>query len=165
MDQRRRRNERQLSLASCDCGTMRVYTIGFTKKSAREFFDTLRGNSIKQVVDVRINNVSQLAGFTKRDDLSYFLKELCGADYHHFEFLAPTRQMKDEYAESKDWEAYAREYTELLTRRNVLGELDKSFFERETCFLCAEASPDRCHRALLTQYLQDHWGEVEVSHL
>jgi len=144
---------------------MRVYTIGFTKKSAREFFDTLGRNSIKQVVDVRINNVSQLAGFTKRDDLRYFLKELCGTDYHHFEFLAPTREMKEVYAQSKDWDAYAREYTELLTSRNVLGKLDKSFFERETCFLCAEASPDGCHRALLTQYLQDYWGDVEVIHL
>ncbi len=144
---------------------MRVYTIGFTKKSAVEFFETLRRNSIKQVVDVRINNVSQLAGFAKRDDLKYFLGELCGADYHHLEFLAPTKEMKDEYAESKDWDAYAREYTELLASRNALDRLGRSFFERETCLLCSEASPDKCHRRLLTQYLQEHWGDIEVTHL
>ena len=144
---------------------MRVYTIGFTKKSASEFFDTLRRNTIKQVVDVRINNVSQLAGFAKRDDLKYFLGELCGADYHHFEFLAPTKEMKDEYAQRKDWDAYARVYTELLASRNVLNRLDKSFFGRETCLLCSEASPDKCHRRLLTQYLQEHWGDIEVTHL
>lgn len=144
---------------------MRIYTIGFTRKSAQEFFATLRNNNIKRIVDIRLNNVSQLAGFAKRDDLKYFLGELCGIDYCHLEFLAPTKKMKDEYTESKDWDVYAKEYNELLATRNVLDELDKSFFERETCFLCAEASPDRCHRALLTQYLQDHWGDLEVRHL
>ncbi len=144
---------------------MRVYTIGFTKKTARDFFDTLRRNGIKQVVDVRINNVSQLAGFAKRDDLKYFLVELCGADYYHFEFLAPTKKMRDEYVQSKNWDVYAREYTGLLAGRNVLDELDRAFFHKETCFLCSEASPDKCHRSLLTQYLQEHWEDVEVVHL
>ncbi|MFU8795989.1 MAG: DUF488 family protein [Dehalococcoidia bacterium] len=143
---------------------MKIYTIGFTRKSAREFFGIVRSNSIRQVVDVRIN-VSQLAGFAKRDDLKYFLTELCGTDYYHFEFLAPTKKMRDEYVLSKNWDVYAREYTELLARRNVLDELDRSFLDSETCFLCSEASPDKCHRSLLTQYLQEHWEDVEVTHL
>lgn len=145
--------------------TMRVYTLGFTKKSAQEFFDTLKRNNIKQIVDVRLNNISQLAGFTKRDNLQYFLRELCGIDYYHFEFLAPTKEIRDKYAKSKDWDIYASEYIELLESRSILDKLDKSFFDRKTCFLCSEASPDHCHRRLLTQYLEEHWGDIEVLHL
>jgi len=145
--------------------TMKIYTLGFTKKSAREFFDALKRNNIKQIVDVRLNNISQLAGFTKKHDLQYLLRELCGVDYYHFEFLAPTKEMRDKYVKSKNWDIYAREYIELIESRNVLDRLDKSFFDRETCFLCSEASPDHCHRMLLTQYLEEHWGDIEVSHL
>jgi len=144
---------------------MRIYTIGFTKKSAQEFFDTLRRNNIKQIVDIRLSNTSQLAGFTKRDDLQYFLRALCGIDYYHFELLAPTKEIKDKFAEGKNWDVYAREYIELLDSRSVLDKLDKSSLGRETCFLCSETVPDHCHRRLLTQYLEEHWGDIEVSHL
>jgi len=142
-----------------------IYTIGFTKKSAQEFFDTLRRNNIKQIADIRLNNVSQLAGFAKRDDLRYFLKELCDIDYYHFECLAPTKEMRDRFAESKNWDIYAAEYTALLGSRSVLDKLDRSFFDRETCLLCAEASPQQCHRRLLAQYLAEHWEDVQVRHL
>jgi uncharacterized protein (DUF488 family) len=145
--------------------TMRIYTLGFTRKSAQEFFDTLKRNNIKQIVDIRLNNISQLAGFTKRDNLKYFLRELCGVDYYHFDFLAPTKEIRDKYAKSRDWDIYAREYIELLESRSILDILDKSFFDRKTCFLCSEASPDHCHRRLLTQYLEEHWGDIEVLHL
>jgi uncharacterized protein (DUF488 family) len=144
---------------------MKIYTLGFTKKSAQEFFDTLRRNNIKQMVDVRLNNISQLAGFTKKNSLQYFLRELCSIDYYHFEFLAPTKEIRDRYAKNKNWNAYAREYIELLDRRCVLDKLDEAFFDRETCFLCSESSPDHCHRKLLTQYLEEHWGDIEVFHL
>lgn len=144
---------------------MRIYTLGFTKKSAQQFFRTLKRNRIKQIVDVRLNNVSQLAGFTKKDDLRYFLKELCGIDYYHFEFLAPTKEIRDRYVKTRDWDTYAKEYAELLESRSVLDKLDRSFFDRTTCFLCSEASPDHCHRRLLAQYLQEHWRKVEVIHL
>lgn len=144
---------------------MRIYTIGFTKKSAQEFFDTLRKNSIKQIIDIRLNNVSQLTGFTKRENLEYFLRELCDIDYHHLGFLAPTKEIRDEYARTKDWDTYAGEYMQLLDSRCVLDKLDKGAFEREACFLCSEASPDYCHRRLLTQYLADKWGDTEVRHL
>jgi len=145
--------------------TMRIYTLGFTKKSAQEFFDTLKRNNIKQIADVRLNNISQLAGFTKKDNLRYFLRELCGIDYYHFEFLAPTKEIRDKYAETRDWDIYAREYTELLASRGILDKLEKSFFDRKTCFLCSEASPDHCHRRLLAQYLEEHWGDIDVLHL
>jgi len=144
---------------------MRIYTVGFTRKSAQEFFDTLKRNNIKQIVDIRLNNTSQLAGFTKKDDLQYFLRELCGVDYYHFKFLAPTKEMREQYAKSKNWGIYAREYIKLLQSRNILDKLDKSFFGRETCFLCSEASAEHCHRRLLTQYLKEHWEDVEVVHI
>jgi uncharacterized protein (DUF488 family) len=144
---------------------MEVYTIGFTQKSAQEFFDTLKRNNIGQIVDIRLNNTSQLAGYTKKSDLRYFLRELCGIDYYHFEFLAPTKEIRDQYARSKDWDIYSREYIELLESRDVLNKLEKSFFERRTCFLCSEALPEHCHRRLLTEYLQEHWGDIEVVHL
>ncbi len=144
---------------------MKIYTIGFTQKSARQFFDTLRRNGISQVVDIRLNNTSQLAGFTKKDDLAYFLKALCGVDYYHLEFLAPTKEIRVQYARSKDWDVYTQEYMALLESRDVLSRLERSFFERETCFLCSEASAEHCHRRLLAEYLKTHWEGIEVVHL
>lgn len=74
---------------------MKIYTVGFTKKSAKEFFNILKRNKIEQIIDIRLNNTSQLAGFTKKNDLKYFLKELCKIDYKHFNFLAPTKEIRD----------------------------------------------------------------------
>ena len=144
---------------------MKIYTIGFTQKSTQQFFDTLRRNEICQVVDIRLNNTSQLAGFTKKEDLAYFLKALCGIDYYHFEFLAPTKEIRDRYARSKNWDIYTQEYLALLESRDVLRRLDKPFFEKRTCFLCSEASAEHCHRRLLAEYLQEHWEDIEVLHL
>lgn len=144
---------------------MKLYTIGFTKKNAKEFFAILKREKIEQIVDIRLNNTSQLAGFTKKDDLEYFLNELCGIDYHHFTFLAPTKEIRDRYTNSKDWGVYVNEYNGLLENRKVLDKLDKSFFESKTCFLCSEASANYCHRRLLVEYLKGHWSDVEVTHL
>ena len=144
---------------------MRIYTIGFTKKSAKKFFEILKTNDVAQIVDVRLNNTSQLAGFAKRDDLEYFLNELCGIDYHHFKFLAPTKEIRDRYNKEGDWNRYVDEYTSLLEKRKVLDILDRSFFETYTCLLCSESSADHCHRRLLAEYLKKHWKGVEVVHL
>ena len=143
---------------------MEIYTIGFTKKSAEEFFEILKRNNIKRIIDVRLINTSQLAGFTKRDDLEYFLRELCGIEYRHLKFLAPAKEIRDQYNKSKDWDSYKREYIKLIERRHILKKIEKSFKER-TCLLCSEATPDRCHRRLLAEYLKEHWGSVEVVHL
>jgi len=144
---------------------MRIYTIGFTKKSAEKFFEILKANDVAQIVDVRLNNTSQLAGFAKRDDLEYFLNELCGIDYHQFKFLAPTKEIRDSYNKEGDWNRYVDEYTSLLEKRKVLDILDRSFFETDTCLLCSESSADHCHRRLLAEYLKKHWKSVEVVHL
>lgn len=144
---------------------MKIFTIGFTKKSAKEFFEILKTNNIEQIIDIRLNNTSQLAGFTKKDNLEYFLKELCSIDYCHFIFLAPTKEIRDRYIKSKDWDVYVKEYIELLDNRKVLDKLDKSYFNRKSCFLCSEASADHCHRRLLVEYLKEHWDYVEIVHL
>jgi len=144
---------------------MKIFTIGFTKKSAKEFFEILKTNNIEQIIDIRLNNTSQLAGFTKKDNLEYFLKELCSIDYSHFIFLAPTKEIRDRYIKSKDWDVYVKEYIELLDNRTVLDKLDKSYFNRKSCFLCSEASADHCHRRLLVEYLKEHWDYVEIVHL
>lgn len=144
---------------------MKLFTIGFTQKNAKRFFELLRKNNIEQIIDIRVNNTSQLAGFTKKDDLEFFLKELCGINYHHFKCLAPTKEIRDSYSKDKDWDNYAKNYIELLENRKILDKLDRSLFERNTCFLCTEPSADYCHRGLLAEYLKEHWKDVEVEHL
>lgn len=144
---------------------MKIYTVGFTKKNAKEFFEILKKNKIQQLVDIRLNNTSQLAGFTKKNDLMYFLKELCGIDYYYFEFLAPTKGIRDEYIKGKDWNNYTKRYIDLLDKREILKKLDKKFFEKRTCFLCSESSPEYCHRGLLVEYLKKHWTDVNTANL
>jgi len=143
---------------------MRIYTIGFTKKSAKKFFEILKASDIAQIVDVRLNNTSQLAGLAKRDDLEYFLEGLCGIDYHHFKFLAP-RKTSETATIKKGWDRYIDEYTHILEKRKVPDILDRSFFETGACLLCSESSADHCHRRLLAEYLKKHWKGVEVVHL
>jgi len=140
---------------------MKIYTIGFTRKTAEEFFKILEDNKIEQIVDVRLNNTSQLAAFTKKLDLEFFLKKIADIDYYHFEFLAPTKEMRKKV---NDWDIYSNEYLELLEKRKVLKKMNKAFFKKRTCFLCSEPSADDCHRGLLANYLKDHW-EMKVIHI
>lgn len=144
---------------------MRVYTIGFTKKSASEFFGLLQESGAKRVVDVRLNNVSQLAGFAKKNDLEYFLREICGMDYVHLPDLAPTKEMLDAYRNShRDWETYERQFLELMQDRRVAKQAIKRTIAN-ACLLCSEEKPDYCHRRLVAEYLDGHWGNVEIVHL
>ena len=144
---------------------MRVYTIGFTKISASDFFEILRESGAKRVVDVRLNNVSQLAGFAKRDDLEYFLQKLCRMKYVHLPELAPTKEMLDSYRnEHRDWEIYERDFVELMNQRRI----EKMGIKRiisNSCLLCSEDKPDNCHRRLVAEYLNEYWGDVEIVHL
>lgn len=144
---------------------MKIFTIGFTKKSARRFFDALRQSGTKRVVDVRLNNVSQLAGFAKRDDLAFFLKEICGMDYVHLPDLAPTQEMLDEYKKLKgDWQTYEGRFLDLMAKRKIEERIPKEVVA-EGCLLCSEDKPHHCHRRLVAEYLKRHWGDVEISHL
>ena len=144
---------------------MKVFTIGFTKKSARQFFDVLRKSGAKRIVDVRLNNVSQLAGFAKRDDLAFFLKEVCGMDYVHLPDLAPTQEMLDEYKKLKgDWKTYEPRFLDLMDKRHIENRIPKEVVA-EGCLLCSEEKPLHCHRRLVAEYLRGHWGDLDISHL
>jgi len=144
---------------------MNVFTIGFTHKSAEKFFETLKRSGAQRLVDVRLNNVSQLAGFAKKNDLKYFLKEICGMDYVHMPELAPTKAMLDEYRKkTHDWASYEIQFLDLMRRRQVQKSVP-----RETiaggCLLCSEEKPHHCHRRLVAEYLKEHWGALEIKHL
>lgn len=144
---------------------MKVFTIGFTKKSAQQFFDALRQSGARRVVDVRLNNVSQLAGFAKRDDLKFFLKEVCGMDYIHLPELAPTQEMLDEFKKLKgDWKTYERRFLDLMRSRRIEENVSREILANG-CLLCSEEKPHHCHRRLVAEYLQQHWGNLDVSHL
>jgi uncharacterized protein (DUF488 family) len=143
-----------------------IHTIGFTKKSAAEFFETLRRAGIGRLIDVRLDNTSQLAGFAKRDDLQYFLRQICGADYVHEPLLAPTAEILDAYKNKTiDWDAYARQYRELLIAREVENGVERRLFEVPAVFLCSEPTPEHCHRRLAAEYLAERWPAVNVVHL
>ena len=144
---------------------MKVFTIGFTKKSAQQFFDTLRMSGAKRVVDVRLNNVSQLAGFAKKDDLRYFLKALCEIDYAAAPELAPTQDMLDAYRKQGGrWPDYEKQFLALLAQRRVEDSVSRDLLDG-ACLLCSEDKPTQCHRRLVAEYLRAKWGDVEIIHL
>jgi uncharacterized protein (DUF488 family) len=143
-----------------------IYTIGFAKKSAQEFFNSLKKAGIHRLIDIRLNNSSQLAGFTKRDDLEFFLKEIGGAEYIYKPILAPTKEILDGYKKKKiTWEEYERRFMKLMSERKVEDIIDKSLFDIPTVLLCSEPKPDRCHRRLVAEYLKDKWGNIKIIHL
>jgi uncharacterized protein (DUF488 family) len=143
---------------------MKIFTIGFTKSSAQRFFSRLKHSGAKKVIDVRLNNVSQLAGFAKRDDLRYFTKELCGLDYEHVLDLAPTQDMLDKYKkQGGDWDAYAEAFLALMEKRRI-EDLERERLDGG-CLLCSEATPHHCHRRLVAEYLRGKWSDVEIVHL
>jgi uncharacterized protein (DUF488 family) len=145
---------------------MKIYTIGFTKKSAERFFELLEENQIGRLIDIRLRPGGQLAGFAKRDDLAYFLRELIGCEYQHFEFLAPSEDILKTYRQDKDWDRYERQFEALMDERDVLDRLDHALFaEGPCCFLCSEDKPDQCHRRLVAERLARSWPDVEVVHL
>lgn len=143
---------------------MKIFTIGFTKTSAERFFGRLKKSGAKKVIDVRLNNVSQLAGFAKRDDLRYFSKEICGIPYKHEPQLAPTKEMLDQYKKLRgSWKDYEQTFLELIRQRHI-ENLEKLEFDGG-CLLCSEDKPHQCHRRLVAEYLKDKWGNVEIVHL
>jgi uncharacterized protein (DUF488 family) len=143
-----------------------VYTIGFTKKSAAEFFGALSSAGITRLLDVRLNNVSQLAGFSKRDDLAYFLGAINGASYVHEPLLAPTDELLGAYRKKAlTWPEYERRFLALLAERRVEKRLDRDLFAGPTVLLCSEATAERCHRRLVLEHLQRAWGDLEIAHL
>jgi uncharacterized protein (DUF488 family) len=144
---------------------MNVFTIGFTKTSAESFFTRLQKAGVKKVLDVRLNNVSQLAGFAKRNDLRYFLKALCGIEYAHRPELAPTQEMLDAYKKQKgQWADYEKQFLELMTSRRIEETIPRKAVDG-ACLLCSEDKPHHCHRRLVAEYLKSKWGDLDIVHL
>lgn len=145
---------------------MEIYSIGFTQKTAEQFFTAVKDRGIQRLLDVRLNNASQLAGFSKRDDLAYLLKAICGAEYIHDLSLAPTQEMLDAYKKNKgSWESYESEFLALMAARRIEATLDRGLFQRPTVLLCSELKAEHCHRRLVLEYLQEKWGDIEIRHL
>ena len=143
-----------------------LYTIGFTKKSAEQFFGLLRNNGVKQLVDVRISNSSQLAGFAKGKDLEFFTNEICHIPYKHIVDFAPTKELLDRWHKQEvTWPEYVEIYTKMLKDREIVKKYGVKSFDG-TCFLCSEDTPEQCHRRLLAEYMQEHSKEiVRIVHL
>jgi uncharacterized protein (DUF488 family) len=144
---------------------MNIYTVGFTKKSAEKFFGLLRTSGAVTLVDVRLNNISQLAGFAKRDDLKYFLGELCGMAYVHRPDLAPSKPMLDDYKKHGiSWATYEKRFLELMVLRNIEDTVPQKLLNNAV-LLCSEDKPHQCHRRLVADYLGERWGGVTIEHL
>jgi uncharacterized protein (DUF488 family) len=145
---------------------VKLYTIGFTKKSAERFFDLLGENKVQRLLDIRLNPHGQLSGFTKQEDLAYFLDRLLKCEYHHVAALAPTDDILKSYRSDHQWDRYVRRFEALMDERNVPGALDKSLFtDSPGCLLCSEATPEKCHRRLVAERLAKSWPELEIVHL
>ena len=145
---------------------IKIYTIGFTKKNAETFFGLLKTNKVLTLIDVRLNNSSQLSGFAKKDDLNFFLKELCSANYTHLPVLAPTDDILKAYKHKEiTWAIYEEKFLKLLTERKA-----ERLFSREqlinSCFLCSEHEPHFCHRRLVVEYLNNNCDfSLQIKHL
>lgn len=144
---------------------MKLFTIGFTKKSAEEFFTLLQNAGVSRIVDIRLNNTSQLAGFAKAQDLKYFLNAIAGIDYVHIPDFAPTQDILDDFKKKKgSWTEYENKFKELIENRRI-AEKAASLLRENDCLLCSEHTPEKCHRRLVAEHLQQQLGIIEVVHL
>jgi uncharacterized protein (DUF488 family) len=143
---------------------LKLFTIGFTKTTAERFFSRLSNANVRKLIDVRLNNVSQLSGFAKKDDIKFFANAICKIEYEHIPALAPTQGMLDDYKKSKgSWSVYAERFLSLMAERKI-ETIDRSRLD-EGCLLCSEDKPHHCHRRLVAEYLKQKWGDVEIDHL
>jgi uncharacterized protein (DUF488 family) len=143
-----------------------IFTIGFTQTTAERFFDRLVDAGVQRLLDVRLNNSSQLAGFAKAKDLPFFLRRLIGAEYRHEPLLAPTQELLDAYKKrGGDWSTYDQGFLTLMAERRIESRLAPSDFATPTALLCSESSPEYCHRRLVCEYLAAHWPDVRAVHL
>jgi uncharacterized protein (DUF488 family) len=144
---------------------MKIFTIGFTQKSAETFFGLLRQPGLVRLVDIRLNNVSQLAGFSKRDDLQFFARQINGLAYAHLQDLAPSTEILQQFKDGgRNWATYETQFLALMGSRQVESTVDRALLDG-ACLLCSEPSPQHCHRRLVVEYLQSHWGDLEIQHL
>jgi len=144
---------------------VKLFTIGFTKKSAAVFFTALQRAGVKRLIDVRLNNVSQLAGFTKKDDLQYFVHTICNIEYVHAQQLAPTQDILNDYKKLKGrWDIYEKRFIQLMRDRRIETSMSREEIDG-ACLLCSEDKPEFCHRRLVAEYLRSAWNDVEITHI
>ncbi|MEB3232695.1 MAG: DUF488 domain-containing protein [Leptolyngbyaceae bacterium] len=145
--------------------TIRLFTIGFTRKSAAEFFEKLQAVGVRRMIDTRLNNTSQLSGFAKQADLKYFLHKISNIDYEHNLSLAPTPDILGAYKKKQMmWDDYSRQYLNLIEQRQIESMITADHLQN-ACFLCSENQPHFCHRRLAAEYLQTHFNNLEIIHL
>jgi uncharacterized protein (DUF488 family) len=149
--------------------TSTIFTIGFTKKTAEEFFRLLQDAGVEKLIDVRENRVGQLAGFAKYPDIAFFLDRLSGIKYLHEPLLAPSPEIREAYRKTKDWAQYEKSFLTLMEQRKILEYIQPNELEGKVALLCSESGPEKCHRRLVAEHLMDHWKKlghcVEVRHL
>jgi len=142
-----------------------LFTIGFTKKNAQTFFSKLKKAGVTKLIDIRLNNVSQLAGFAKRDDLIYFLREICDCDYTHMTLFAPTKEILDAYKQKIiDWDGYVELFSKLIRERTIESNVSAEELNN-ACLLCSESTPEMCHRRLVAEYFKEKLDGIEIKHL
>jgi uncharacterized protein (DUF488 family) len=145
---------------------MKLYTIGYSQKTAQDFFETLKGAGVKKLIDIRLWNNGQLAGFARAVHLPFLLREICGISYHEMTELAPLPKLLDDYKNGRcDWAEYEERFLAQLSESGDVEKLERAFFEEPCCFLCSEPSPEQCHRTLLAEKLGDRWSDLEIIHL
>jgi uncharacterized protein (DUF488 family) len=144
---------------------IRLLTIGFTKKTAEQFFEALKKNGVKKLVDIRINNKSQLAGFAKGADLKYFVKEINGIPYVHIADFAPTKELLSDYQDKKiDWIGYQKVFRQIIESRQIDKKYNIKDFDN-ACFLCSEELPEKCHRRLIVEYFREKNPDIQIVHI
>ncbi|MEW6579919.1 MAG: DUF488 domain-containing protein [Chloroflexota bacterium] len=149
-----------------DYPAIELFTIGFTQKSAEQFFGLLAQHHVTVLVDIRLKPDSQLSGFAKGRDLPFFLGRLLHCDYQHMPLMAPTAEILDRYRTDHSWESYERAFTRLLAERDLMAHLDQNWWAaHRACLLCSEHKPDHCHRRLVAEYMAQHWAAVRIRHL
>lgn len=147
---------------------MKIFTIGFTKKDAKTFFELLQKNKIDLLLDIRINNVSQLAGFAKGNDLGYFINEILNAKYIHDTRFAPTKELLDSYRDKNiNWLEYEKEFNKIIEDRRIVDIFQDNYFKNyeRVCLLCSESEADKCHRRLIAEYLKENLSDIEIIHI
>ncbi|MHC4076706.1 MAG: DUF488 domain-containing protein [Planctomycetota bacterium] len=144
---------------------IKIFTVGYAGKNARQFFTILKQAGIRKVIDVRLYNTSQLAGFSKRQDIEYFLQTIVGAEYIHLPIMAPTKQLLNDYKKGLiNWQQYETQFKGVITQRQIEKHLIPQDMDM-TCFLCSEAKADNCHRRLVAEYLAEIWQNASIHHL
>jgi uncharacterized protein YeaO (DUF488 family) len=149
--------------------TSTIFTIGFTKKSAAEFFRLLQEAQVRKVIDIRENRGGQLAGFAKYPDLALFLDRIAGIAHSYQPIFAPSPEIREALRKTRDWTQFEKSFLKLMKQRKVLDAVDPGLFEGKVALLCSEAEADKCHRRLVAEMLAQHWSSqghtIEVKHL